>query len=148
MLKKLIPINKEEYPDLRTVHYLTDSPTSQYRNKTIFQLVCSHEEEFPGVRARWDYLEAGHGKGPCGGLGGSVKRSADSAIKQGKVVIQSAEDFYSWAYESEARSVVKYYYVSQEEYELAHSYTEEVNKKLKAVPNTMKVHAMAPVSKT
>lgn len=25
-----------------------------------------------GVKARWNYFEAGHGKGPCGGLWGRV----------------------------------------------------------------------------
>ncbi|WAR07281.1 LOW QUALITY PROTEIN: hypothetical protein MAR_017239 [Mya arenaria] len=32
--------------------------------------------------ARWNYFEVGHGKGPCDGLGGTVKRMADDAIKQ------------------------------------------------------------------
>ena len=74
MLRKLIPAIQEEYPSLNTVHYLTDSPTSQYRNKTIFNLLSIHENEFGGVKARWDYLEAGHGKGQCDGLGASVTR--------------------------------------------------------------------------
>lgn len=89
MINKLVPMVKEEFPHLEVVHYLTDSPTSQYRNKTIFQITTYHEEML-GVRATWDYLEAGHGKGPCDGLGASVKRSADNAIKQGKAAIQTA----------------------------------------------------------
>ena len=35
ILRKVIPMIKEQYPELRKVHYLTDSPTSQYRNKTV-----------------------------------------------------------------------------------------------------------------
>ena len=45
------------------IHYWTDSPTLQYRNKTIFSVVSRHEETF-GVKAVWNYFEAGHGKGP------------------------------------------------------------------------------------
>ena len=56
ILKKLIPILKETDPTLRTIHYITDSPTSQYRNKTIFKILADHEEDF-GIFARWNYLE-------------------------------------------------------------------------------------------
>ncbi|CAC5410149.1 unnamed protein product [Mytilus coruscus] len=72
ILKKTIPIVKEEYPELTTVHYLTDSPTSQYRNRYVFQILANHEADF-GMKGRWNYLEAGHGKDPCDGLGASVK---------------------------------------------------------------------------
>lgn len=95
ILKKVLPIIKEDYPLVRKIHYLTDSPTSQYRNKTIFQLLIDHEMEF-GTKAQWNYLESGHGKGPCDGLGASVKRAADMAIKQGKATIQNGEEFYLW----------------------------------------------------
>ena len=69
ILKKLISELKMLVPDIRRIHYLTDSPTSQYRNKSIFRLISTHEEEF-GVQARWNYLESGHGKGPLDGLRG------------------------------------------------------------------------------
>lgn len=63
ILKKIIPIIKEDYPVTKKIHYLTDSPTSQYRNKTIFQVLVDHETDF-GMQAQWNYLESGHGKGP------------------------------------------------------------------------------------
>ena len=68
MVSNLIPIIKSEYPELQYVHYLTDSPTSQYRNKSIFEFLTRHKTLFR-VNARWDFLESGHGKGPCDGLG-------------------------------------------------------------------------------
>lgn len=101
---------------VKTVHYLTDSPTSQYRNKTIFQFVSQHFNEF-GVNARWNYLESGHGKGPCDGLGASVKRSAGDAVKHGKCSIQNADDFFAWATSAvEMGSKVKYFLYTQEDY--------------------------------
>jgi len=72
ILKKLVSLLKKEHPNLQAIHYLSDSPTSQYRNKTMFQFVSMHEEEF-AIKAQWSYLESGHGKGPCDGLGASVK---------------------------------------------------------------------------
>lgn len=37
---------KEEYLELTTVHYLTDSPTGQYGNKYLIQIIANHEVDF------------------------------------------------------------------------------------------------------
>ena len=58
ILKKLIPEIKIIIPDLKMVHYWTDSPTSQYRNKSIFNIVCNHEKWLEGGAAAWNYVEA------------------------------------------------------------------------------------------
>jgi hypothetical protein len=96
ILQKVVPLLKSHFSALKKLHYLTNSPSSQYRNKTIFHLVCDHEEEF-GIKVRWNYLETGHGNGPCDGLGASVKLIADMAVKQQKCTIQDASDLYDWA---------------------------------------------------
>ena len=101
----------------------------------MFNLICQHKSLF-GTKSTWDYLEAGHGKGPCYGLGASEKRSADSAIKQGKASIQSASDFYKWATDTDSASVVKYYYVSHNVYNTCEKQIIEMNKGLKSVPGT------------
>ena len=80
ILRKLVPELKTVYPNVGYIHYFTDSPTSQYRNKTIFHLLSQHKKEF-GIPASWHYFEAGHGKGPCDGVGGTTKRMADEAVK-------------------------------------------------------------------
>lgn len=95
ILRKFIPTLQNENPNLKTVHYLSGSPTSQYRNKTILQFNANHEAQF-GISGRWSYLESGHGKGPCDGLGASVKRAACNAVKQGKTSILCAEELLKW----------------------------------------------------
>ena len=96
LLKKLIPHVKLLVPNAKHCHFFSDSPTSQYRNKTIFKLISHHKEYF-GLEATWNYSEVGHGKGPCDPIGGTAKRQADMAVRHGKVIIQDAADFYSWA---------------------------------------------------
>lgn len=76
IMKRLVSEIKTVTPDLKHIHYYTDSVTSQYRNKSIFYIVSRHKSLF-SVSASWNYFEAGHGKGPCDGVGGSVKRMAD-----------------------------------------------------------------------
>ena len=59
---------------LEIVHYITDSPFSQYRTKVMFSVVANRQETF-GLQACWDYFEAGHGKGSCDGISGTAKKS-------------------------------------------------------------------------
>ncbi|CAC5416239.1 unnamed protein product [Mytilus coruscus] len=103
-LDSLIPVLKEICPNVECVHYWTDSPSSQYRNKTIFDLVANHSSVY-GIQARWNYFESGHGKGPCDGLGGTIKRMADEAVKRGAVVIQDPKEFFDWSITSNMKEV-------------------------------------------
>ena len=52
ILDKLLPAVKQFAPDLKQVFYWTDSPTSQFRNKTIFHIISEHKEEYNCV-ASW-----------------------------------------------------------------------------------------------
>ena len=112
-LKELIPNLKTMLSNLKHIHYYMDSPISQYRNKTIFYLLSRHKE-LSNVTASWNYFEAGHGKGPCDGVGGSVKRMADEAVGQQKVDIQDASDFFAWTQQQESSSSVAFTFVSKE----------------------------------
>ena len=67
------------------------------------------------MKASWNYFEAGYGKGPCDGIGGTAKCMADEAIKHGKVEIQDALDFYRWAKESQGESKVHFVFVSKDD---------------------------------
>ncbi|XP_069109647.1 uncharacterized protein [Argopecten irradians] len=139
-LTDIVEMTKAIDPDIQCIHYWTDSPTSQYRNKTIFHMVANHEQLF-GMKARWNYFEAGHGKGPCDGLGGTTKRMADQAMRSGKTVIQDASDFYEWT-QSDTCSMqnVKFRFVAKERCESTAS--ELQNLHLKPVKGTMKIHAV------
>ena len=46
---------------------------------------------------QWHYNEAHHGKGPMDGIGGTIKNMIFRQVKAGKVIINSAEDFYNAA---------------------------------------------------
>ena len=89
-------ITDELVPSAKAIHYWTDSPTSQHRNKNIFYINAHHEELF-GISAAWNYFKASHGKGPCDSIGGTTKRMADGAVKQRKFFMQGAYDIYFWA---------------------------------------------------
>ncbi|KAJ8048235.1 hypothetical protein HOLleu_00469 [Holothuria leucospilota] len=114
ILDSLVPRVTKLAPDIKRIHYWTDSPTAQYRNKTIFSIVADHHTIFDGIYATWNYFESGHGKGPCDGVGGTVKRLADDAVKRG-AVIQNANDFYSWAVQEREKTGIEYFFVSKDQ---------------------------------
>ena len=85
-------------------------------------------------------MEAGHGKGPCDPIGGTAKRKADQAVKNGRFVIQDAVDFYEWS--KQESSAIKYVYLSTEEYEISANFLKALRKNLDSVNGTMKLHAV------
>ena len=92
-VKDIVKEIKGTVENLEMVHYWTDSPISQYRNKTAFYVISDHKHLL-GIPAVWNYFETGHGKGPCDGIGGASKRTADLAIRQGKITVQDAPDYF------------------------------------------------------
>ncbi len=52
-----------------------------------------HKQDF-GLYACWTFTSTAHGKGPCDGLGASVKSTATRSILKSGISISSAEDFY------------------------------------------------------
>lgn len=71
------------------IHFLSDGPSSQYRNKTLFFFFNNklHQTFRDLQQATWNYHEAGHGKGAPDGIGAVVKRTADRTVAQGKDVV-------------------------------------------------------------
>ena len=94
-----------------------------------------------GISASWQYLESGHGKGPCDGVGGSVKRAADRAAKIGKL-IKTAQDVYAWGI-SETQSAVTYLFVMKEDAKKASTELPSIG--AVRVYGTIKTHAVMPV---
>ncbi|XP_065669753.1 uncharacterized protein LOC136088824 [Hydra vulgaris] len=61
--------------------YFSDGCSSQYKNcKNIFNL-CQHKSDF-GIDAKWVFFATSHGKQPCDGIGGTVKRFVANASLQ------------------------------------------------------------------
>ena len=87
-----------------------------------------------------EFMEAGHGKGPCDPIGGVAKQKADQAVKNRKYVIQDATDSFEWA--KRDTSAIAFSYVSTEDYEISEKFLKAVCENLQAVKGTMKIHAV------
>ncbi|XP_076109458.1 uncharacterized protein LOC143078484 [Mytilus galloprovincialis] len=143
-IKDIVNEMKAAVNDIKMVHYWTDSPSSQYRNKSAFYVVSDHKNLL-GIQAIWNYFETGHGKGPCDGIGGTSKRTADLAIRQGKIVVQNASDYFEKV--GPLHKSASYCFVSSKDIDICRKEVEEINKSLIALKGTMQVHQVASVSK-
>ncbi|KAJ8875778.1 hypothetical protein PR048_023677 [Dryococelus australis] len=75
----------QQCPQVKILNFLSDSPSTQYRNKKNFCLFQSVVERYPLVTmATWNFGEAGHGKAALDGVGGCLKHTVDCIITQGK----------------------------------------------------------------
>ena len=62
------------------INVVSDSPLSQYRNKSIFFMIKKFCED-NNVNLNWIYLECGHGKGKPDAVGAVVKRMIKSIVE-------------------------------------------------------------------
>ncbi len=94
----LITFMKSKFSHLLKITYVTDGAASQYKNKKKFKTVAGHFEEY-GIDAERHFHASSHGKGPCDGIGGTLKRKAARASlsKEYEKVISTSFELYQWA---------------------------------------------------
>lgn len=67
------------------LHFLSDGPVTQYRNKIMFTVLARILDDFyPNLQNfTWNFHEASHGKGAPDGVGATCKRTADRLVASG-----------------------------------------------------------------
>ena len=95
----------------------------------MFDVVANHSHLY-GLDDSWHFLEVGLGKRACDGKGGVVKRTADTAISQGKLILHAPKT-YEWGLESDSK--IKYQFISRAECEEARVRNETRQKHLNAI---------------
>ncbi|KAG8233177.1 hypothetical protein J437_LFUL008940 [Ladona fulva] len=66
---------------VRKIIYFSDGAPTRYKNLKNVINICHHEEDFY-IPAEWHFLATAQGKGPCDGVGGTLKRLATRASLQ------------------------------------------------------------------
>ena len=95
--KRLLSVIKSKV-EPKKIFYFSDGAAAQYKNRKNFANLAYHEEDY-GVPAEWHFFATSHGKGPCDGIGGTVKRLATKASLQRTLdcQIQTPHQLYEWA---------------------------------------------------
>lgn len=121
----------------RTVHFVSDGPTTQYRNRKMFHLIGKFIAPTLNVTeaVHWHYSEAGHGKGAPDGIGGCVKRTADRLVATGTDIPN-----FQTLYEKVKKEICGVKILTVNESELETIENEHLPKFIPAFKGTMRVH--------
>ena len=92
-LSPVLQLIREDKPQIEDLHFISDGPTTQYRNRRNLYLFSSEIRETGFVKATWNFTEAGHGKGAADGVGGALKRKADSLVNMGSDISDAVTFF-------------------------------------------------------
>ena len=75
---------KRTVPIIEKAHFLTDGPTTQYRNKSMFYIFGKEISRLlQAEEMTWNFCESGRGKGAPDDVGGLIKRTADRLVATG-----------------------------------------------------------------
>ena len=69
----LVDYLKEILQIMDQIFYFSDGCAEQYKNRKNFINLCHHQQDL-NMDAEWIFFAASHGKSPCNGVGGFVKR--------------------------------------------------------------------------
>lgn len=143
---QIIEYIKKHHQFIEKVIYFSDGAVSQYKNKKNFINLSYHEEDY-GLKAEWNFFATSHGKGPCDGIGGTVKRLARRhCLQHPNVVIKTAEELYSWADKNIKN--IKFFYSEPHLYnETLVKYQERFNSAI-PIKGTQKLHKFIPLDTT
>ena len=104
--------------------------------------LCYHKEDF-GVQAEWHFHATPHDKGPCDGIGGTVKCLA-SLQRAYHSQIMTPRQLFDWAVENIER--VHFKYCTSDDYRQEEIFLEERLKISRTIPGTQKLHCFIPLS--
>ncbi|XP_039478424.1 uncharacterized protein LOC120443585 [Oreochromis aureus] len=121
-------------PYIDTVHFWSDSPSKQYKNKKNFLLLSAIPPQLGFKNATWNFFPTSHGKGAPDGIGATVKRCADHTVLRGQDIVDGRA-FYEMV--SSRLSGVKLHYVTTDDFQ---SYDTILRKHLKSITGTRKIH--------
>ena len=135
---------RQNHPQIKHIQYFTDGCGGQYKNFKNFLNLCHHEVDF-GLTAEWNFFATSHGKGPCDGIGGTVKRLAylESLRRTKTNYIITIDKMFEFC---ETIKKVKFFLVRASEMD---SVREGQNRRFNAgstVPGTQSFHHFKPVN--
>lgn len=134
-LTPILEYIKNISPNVTTLHFFSDGPTTQYRQKGNFYLLTENIKKLGFEKSTWSFFESAHGKGAADGIGGAVKRTLDKKVTYGEDIVDARTAYDILV---KCKSKILYFYVSNENIQTKE---QEVDLKgLIPVPNTMDIH--------
>lgn len=133
------------YPHIRKCIYFSDGAPQQFKNVKHFSNIFHHEHDFQRP-AQWNFHATAHGKGPCDGAGGTIKRMARRASLQmiTDCQISTANELYEWARKASSLPNISVIYKCSEDYVKAEKFLQNRFEKCKTISGTQSFHYVEP----
>lgn len=144
--EKVIEYIKSICSNVFKIFYVSDGAPQQYKNIKNFINLYHHKHDFD-VLAEWHFYATAHGKGPCDGVGGTVKRMAARASLQLPLdqQITTPQELFDWASQPEIFPNIEVKYSTQEEYDIADKFLSLRYSSCKSIPGTHNIHSIVPL---
>ncbi|KAJ4446093.1 hypothetical protein ANN_12785 [Periplaneta americana] len=114
---------------------------------TIHPFVVYFKEDDYGIGAEWHFFATSHGKGPCDGIGGTVKGLATRAsLQSGQDPITTPKKLFYWA--QKTISNVQFIFCPLNKHKNHNENLQARYHNLKPITGTLKLHSFIPLSKT
>ena len=127
---------RQTRPEVTDLHFFSDGPTPQYRNKQNFFLISTQVYKMGFLTASWNFFESGHGKGAPDAIGGTLKRQADSMVNLGFDIPDATTLFNAL---NKEESQIKLYFVEESSINMMDA---GCSTSVKTIPGTMKMHQL------
>ena len=135
-LDPVIKLLRNKMATIDTLHFFSDGPVTQYRQKENFFLFNKRLLHYGYCHGTWSFFEAGHGKGAADGIGAMVKRAADKLVTYGKDIMNAKQLFNILKEEDTA---VKLFFITSEEIDYI---CRELAPNIPALKGTLQVHQL------
>lgn len=145
--KRVINDLKSKISGLKTIEYFSDGCVAQYKNRYSFLNLCMHKKDF-GVAAKWNFFATSHGKQPCDGIGGTVKRITSKASLQRSKSNHILDAYKMFEFCSNNINNIIFFFVKKEEVEETRLFMEDRFNGVKVVPGTRSFHQFVPQNET
>lgn len=125
--------------------YVTDGAPQHFKNRFNFINLFYFKQDF-GTEAEFHFHATSHGKGPCDGLGGNLKRLATRASLQSAPdkAITTPERLFQWAKKSMPQTLV--FYAPKEDINQHRLFLKSRFESAVTIPGTQKYHAFIPTT--
>lgn len=141
-LKPVFELIKSDFPSVTIVHFYSDGPTTQYRQKKNFYFFSTSLLNFGFRLSTWNFFEASHGKGAADGIGAVLKRSADRLVREGTDIPNAKVAFEKLS----CLTTIKLFFVSGDAVQSCNEFHGKLDD-LPTVPGTMSLHQLIADSK-
>ena len=118
---------------------------SQYKKRKNFVNLCCHEQDL-GIPAEWHFLATTHGKGPCDGVGGMVKRLAARASLLRPYEDQILTPRQLFEFGCAAIPTVSLNFTSVEDHERESIFLENRFELTRTIARSHRLHSFRPIS--